>query len=129
MTAFDIAQRVYETEPCARSFHEDHWHHLQHGFVYSSPTSFAMCREIESSWSADLMLQPWVTSPGGDCWFVWMLAGDASEAIGVLPHRKPFIAFEKRGVVKVRTHDEVMRLATMAKKRLHQATEVNPTLA
>jgi hypothetical protein len=43
-----------------------------------------------------------------------MLAGDAREAIGRLPHVKPFIAFEKRGKVRLRTHAEVMRLANFA---------------
>lgn len=115
MTPYQQAQAVYEREPCARSFHEDHFHHLQHGFVYSSPTCFAMCREVSSAWGADKMLAPWEVEPGGDCWFVWMLAGDAREAIGRLPHVKPFIAFEKRCKVRLRTREQVMRLAEFAK--------------
>lgn len=114
MTPFEQAQAVYEREPCARPFEEDLFFHLLHGFVYSSPTCFAMCREASSAWDADKMLLPWEIELSGDCWFVWMLAGDAREAIGKLPHVKPFIAFEKRGEVRLRTHAEVMRLANFA---------------
>lgn len=60
-----------------------------------------MCREVSSAWDADKMLAPWEVEPGGNCWFVWMLAGDAREAIGKLPHVKPFIAFERENELRI----------------------------
>lgn len=101
MTAYDQARAVYDREPCARSFEEDLWFHLQHGYVYSSPTCFGMAREVNHDWPASRLLAPWETQPGGDCWMVWLLAGDAQEAVAKLPHSKPFLAFERTNVARV----------------------------
>ena len=97
MTPYEQAQAVYEREPCARTFHEDLWYHLQHGFVWASPACFAMIRPVCSTWERAALLSPWLTAPDGDCWLVWMLAGDAAEGIAKLPSRKKWLAFERSG--------------------------------
>jgi hypothetical protein len=56
-----------------------------------------MAREVSKDWPIEKLLAPWLTQPGGDCWFIWMLAGDPIEAMGKLPHPKKWVAFEKRG--------------------------------
>ncbi|MDB6117408.1 MAG: hypothetical protein JWO08_1189 [Verrucomicrobiaceae bacterium] len=101
VTPFDQAQAVYEREPCARTFFEDLHFHLCHGYVYSSPGCFAMVREVNHDWSEQRMLAPWETQPGGDCWMIWLLAGNAAEAIGKLPHPKPWLATERSGRLRV----------------------------
>lgn len=97
MTPYEQAQAVYEREPCARTFHEDLWYHLQHGFVWASPGAFAMIRPVGADWSREDLLSPWLIDPAGDCWLVWLLAGDAAEAISKLPSPKKWLAFERSG--------------------------------
>lgn len=101
MTAFERAQIVYLTEPCARSFNDDLGHHLVHGYVWSSPTCFVMFRPVQSTWPLDMLRAPWETDPAGDCWWVWLLAGDTREAISKMPFAMPRIGFERQNEPRV----------------------------
>lgn len=91
---------VYTTEPCARSFEEDLWHHLAHGYVVSTPDAFAMVRIVWHYWPLDVLRQPWVVDEQGDAWLIWLLAGDLSVAARWLPVPKPWIVFERKNRMK-----------------------------
>jgi hypothetical protein len=91
---------VYESEPCARSFEEDLWHHLMHGYVVSTPEAFAMVRIVWRHWPLDVLRQPWHADEQGDAWLIWLLAGDMSVAARWLPVPKPWIGFERKNKMR-----------------------------
>lgn len=101
MPPFHAAQAVYEREPCARPFYEDLHHHLEHGHVISSPALFAMARTVYHDWPHEWLRQPWRTAPDGDCWMVWLVAGDLSEAFARQPFPLPWLAYERGNVMRV----------------------------
>lgn len=98
MTPLTLAMAVYESEPCARTFEEDLWHHLVHGYVVSTPEAFAMVRIVNRHWPIDLLRQPWQTDPAGSMWWIWSLAGDLSVAARWLPAPLEWIGFERENV-------------------------------
>jgi hypothetical protein len=73
-----------------KAFHGTAWsqtllNYLNHGWVYSSPTCFALVRlDLES-----------------DVWFIEYLAGDVKEAIHHLPFYLPYVAFNRKGKAKI----------------------------
>ena len=82
------------------SFSQDVESHFKNGVILSSPEYFLMARPVEVGWPLEKMLDCSQVSPGGNCWFVWAVAGDWRKAAhdGILDHGfKPWLAFERRG--------------------------------
>lgn len=107
MTPVEQAALVYQTEWCARSFKQDLELHLQHGWVVSSPKFFGMARPVAYwNWSNAEILDP-SHNPDDekDCWHIWLLAGDVSEALKFLPFHLPYISFERKNVLKMYSFD------------------------
>lgn len=75
--------------------------HLHHGYVYSSPTAFAMARPVALSWTPEELSTVAKTDPDGDAWFVWAVAGDMREALSKLPFPKKWLAFCRRGSPRI----------------------------
>ena len=109
MSPFEQAQQVYEREPCARTFCEDLYHHLQHGWVVSTPTVFGMCRPVQHDWPAAWLREPWRTDPAGDCWMIWLLAGDLAKAMASLPDQRAFMAYERENQIRVLPMQRIWR--------------------
>ena len=113
MTPFQQAAEVYKREPCAVPFEHDLFMHLVHGYVISTPQVFAMLREVSMDFRDDEMRDPGKTAPGGDCWHVWLAAGDVSALFGMLP-LKPWVSFERKNRLLM---CRIGRLATVFKRR------------
>lgn len=97
-----LAAEVYRREPCARTFGEDVEAHLINGYVFSTPTYFAMGRAVDSSASNQLVVNPWHVFPVEQCdaWLVYLVAGDMREAWGRFPYFLPKIGFERKNVLR-----------------------------
>jgi hypothetical protein len=112
MTPFQLAQQVYEHEPCRRPFWEDFYLHLQRGIVLATPDVFMMARSVSRftlfHYSA-LAYDPAHTEPDGDCWHIWLLAGDPRGVFDMFP-RKDWLAWERGNVLRVWPYDTVRRL-------------------
>ena len=98
MMAVEVAAKVYETEPCPRTFREDLEHHLLNGYVFNTPTLFVMGRPVKSNAPAELIVNPSISFPKSeaDCWHVYLAAGNLREGLKYVPFRLPLISFERR---------------------------------
>lgn len=101
MSPVELAAQVYQREPCARTFKEDLEAHLLHGWVVSTPTAFAMGRIVDSKAEIEDLVNPWVTFELGDTWLIYLTAGNLREALDFLPFELPYIAWEKRNVLRL----------------------------
>lgn len=102
MTPVEQAAKVYETEDCPRTFGEDVEAHLLCGYVFSTPTVFAMGRPVRRDVLASTIVNPYVMFPKDDCdaWLVYLVAGDLREALGYLPYPLPWIGWERGNVLR-----------------------------
>lgn len=80
------------------------------GYVHSTPDLFVMARQGHSDWNSDEFRDPYATSSTGDCWHVWLLAGDFRAAMAFLPFPLPFVSYHRRDRLVVLTLDQVLRL-------------------
>lgn len=112
MTPFEQAAAVYDREPCARNFEQDLLLHLQFGYVVSTPEAFAMVRRVRHDWPDERLREPCATAADGDCWFVWLLAGDLALTTRWLPCELPWLGYERNNRVIVRRVDKLISLAT-----------------
>ncbi len=80
-------------------FVEDHRLHLLHGYVFSTPTLFVMGRPIDRFDDWPRLKDPLVRYPPEreNCWWLFLLAGEAREAWRYLPYPLPYIGWERRG--------------------------------
>lgn len=109
MNPYLAAAAVYDREPCARSFHLDHWLHLMHGYVVSTPSLFAMFRPVWRNWPAERLLDPSQSDPDGDTWWVWLVAGDPAMLFEAVPAKK-WVAFERFNSPRVWSYERIRRL-------------------
>ena len=129
MTPFHRAAEVYKREPCAVPFEHDLFMHLLHGYVISTPQVFAMLREVSRDFTADDMRDPGKTAPGGDCWHVWLAAGDVSALLGMLSPKK-WVAFERLNTPRVWEYERISRLWRSRVGSRHDSSqrETRPTV-
>lgn len=83
------AARVYRDEWCRNTFEEDVAWHLEHGYVFSTPSVFLMGYQEN------------------DRWHVSLCAGDVSSALSLMPFYLPYVSFERRNVLKVYKTDRI----------------------
>jgi hypothetical protein len=96
-TPLDLAQRIYETEWCARTFPQDLCLHLRHGWVLSSPSFFMMGRPVLHTAPESLILDPTHRFDNADAWLVWVAAGShPRELIRHMPFQLPYLGWQKR---------------------------------
>lgn len=69
--------------------------HFFNGHVVSSPSRFVLGRRVWHDWPAEMLLDPWLVAPHGDCWHVWLWAGTVKDWGEVVPFRLPWIAFHR----------------------------------
>ncbi|MDZ4287835.1 MAG: hypothetical protein U0984_07745 [Prosthecobacter sp.] len=83
--------------------------YLRHGFVWSSPRSFVLARAIAADWwqDHDRLTDHTLSHPQGDCWFLWLAAGDMREFFEVCPQPKPFVCFCRRGLPRLWRYDRI----------------------
>jgi hypothetical protein len=110
MTPYLVALQVYASEPCARSLAEDIELHARFGYVHSTPEVFAMGRRVWSHWPHERLSQPWEVAADGDCWWIWLLAGDVRQAIGYIPEPLPWIGYERLNSPRVMPAAKFLRM-------------------
>jgi len=112
MTPYEMAQRVYRSEPCARTFEHDITWHLNNGFVFSTPAFFVMGRPVVSAARPEIIVGlNRFPATICDAWHVYLMAGDMSKAWGILPWELPMVTIERRNVLKVYRLDSIRRLS------------------
>lgn len=118
MSPYQQAQAIYEREQSAQSFAADLELHLRHGYVVSTPQAFAMARPVWSGWATADLLNPYVSDPKGDCWWIWCLAGDLGIVVRWLPWPTEWLGFERRNVPRLVKWDRLKQLSVCAGKRV-----------
>ena len=110
MTPYFAAAAVYDREPCARTFEADFFLHLVHGVVVSTPEVFAMVRPVVSTWGIERLRTPSETAKDGDCWWIWLAAGNVGSLFAWPFPAKKWVAFERDNTPKFREYDRLRRL-------------------
>lgn len=75
--------------------------HLFHGHVLSNPEVFVLVRQVRREWPAVRLLDPWDTCEAGDCWHVWLWAGEVGDWRKLVPWALPWISFHRGEELKV----------------------------
>jgi hypothetical protein len=75
--------------------------HGQMGYVHSTPEVFVMARQVEADWEDARLCDLEFTAPAGDCWHVWLCAGNFRAAMAFLPYPLPYVSFHRRGRLRV----------------------------
>jgi len=99
MTPYELATRVYKSEPCARTFEEDLALHLRWGVVLARPDFFIMGRPVWSKAPPAQIVNPAVRFEYPvqvDCWHVYLAAGNLARAWDFLPFPLPLMSFERK---------------------------------
>lgn len=110
MTPFEQAVAVYEREGCAESFREDLEAHLLNGYVFSTPDTFLMGRLVQHDADPALILNPWHRFETGDCWMVYLAAGNiVREVERWMPYRLPYVAWERENKLRVWSVERLLR--------------------
>lgn len=112
MTPYEQACKVYTTEPCARTFHDDLEAHMLNGFVFSRPDYFIMGRPVVRSAAPNLILDPWMRFPSRfcDCWHVYLFAGNIVKAWEILPFPLEWMSFERKNDLRFYRLEDIRRL-------------------
>jgi len=83
--------------------------HLDHGWVYSSPTAFGMAMVKDSTWSDDELAESeiWALPEEGDLWYFTRIAGSVAEVLSRLPFPLEWCAWHrhKGEDIKVNRHE------------------------
>ena len=108
----DLIRRVYETEPCPRTFERDLWLHLCGGCVFSTPDLFVMGRGVARSAPVAEIVDPSVIfdRERQDCWWVYAAAGDLARMPQLLPYPLPWIGWERKNVPRIWPIERVLEL-------------------
>jgi len=80
------------------------------GYVHSTPDLFVMARRVHWDWHDDDLRDPYAICSTGNCWHVWLLAGDFRAAMVFLPYPLPFVTYHRRGYLRAMTMERVLRL-------------------
>lgn len=115
MTPYEQAARVYQTEPCARTFTEDVEAHLMNGFVFSTPAYFLMFRPVVRSAPEALILDPThrFSRILCDTWMVWLFAGDMAAAWERQPFPLPWVAYQRKNELRFLPLGAIKRLSLL----------------
>ena len=90
-------------------FRRDLMHHLDHGWVYSSPSAFGLARVVCHDWADEDFLDPeiYCLPEEGDCWYFTRVTGNVAEVLSRLPFPLERCAWHRhRGEnIKIRHYD------------------------
>ena len=114
MTSFDQAMAVYLRHPTRRDFGEDILVHLRTGYVIAVPWAFVAFRPVLRDAPEALILDPRVEFPGGDCWHVWVAAGNWQRLVcECLPYPLPWMSWERRFRLRFYPTEKVLAKASV----------------
>lgn len=103
-------RRVYESEPCARTFEEDLWLHLAHGYVHSTPGLFVMGRPVRRQADYRDITNPAHRFTDPDSWWIHAAAGDVALLPVLLPYHLPWIGWERSNIPRFHLTERVLKL-------------------
>lgn len=101
MTPYETAARWHLAHCPETPFREILEAHLFHGHVISGPLAFVLGRQVMHDWPAARLLDPWDTDEAGDCWHVWLWAGEVRDWQRVVPWPLPWLSFHRGERLKV----------------------------
>ncbi|GAA5497556.1 hypothetical protein Rhal01_03752 [Rubritalea halochordaticola] len=113
LTPWEMALQLYaEIGEGAQDLMRDMAWHVHHGYVYASPSMFAMVRPVCTSWGAEAIcdctdaraadgaeFNELTSYP--DCWHIHLAVGEMRELLSRLPYALPYLSYERRGVFKL----------------------------
>jgi hypothetical protein len=77
--------------------------HFYHGYVVSTRALFVLARRVRHDWSGTRLLDIGQTDPAGDCWHVWLFAGELPQLPAADMLRLPWVTFHRgQRVVRLR---------------------------
>ena len=99
-----LAERAHAAQHGPRSFQEDLQLHLSHGVVVATCRVFVLARPVSMSWSGEFLVDSARTAeqtndPDDRAWWLYLLAGDWSQAILHMPFYLPVVGWERHGNV------------------------------
>jgi hypothetical protein len=114
MTPAEAAAQWCQAHPEHGTFAEVLGAYLSFGYVWSSPRSFILARPIRREWwnDGDKLADHSLVDPGGDCWFIWLAAGDMAEFFKICPEPKTFVCFSRGDVARLWEFERLRRLCT-----------------
>jgi hypothetical protein len=91
--------------------------YLSFGYVWSSPRSFILARPVWREWwdDGEKLADHSLTAPDGNCWFIWLAAGDMAEFFKICPQPKDFVCFSRGDVARCWEFERLRRLCTLTK--------------
>jgi hypothetical protein len=84
--------------------------HGRHGYVIATPEVFLLARRARSYWPECLRLDPWHVAADGNCWHVWLAAGEWRAWQPFLPYPLPFVSMHRHGKLRVVALERFRRL-------------------
>jgi hypothetical protein len=77
--------------------------HLQRGAVISTPELFVMARPVRREWEDDLHTMLGPVAKAGDCWHVWVGAGNLHELLDLARrHGVQWLTYQRHGQDRLR---------------------------
>ena len=78
-------------------FRRDLLHHLDHGWIYSSPDSFGMAMLKHSAWAMADLEDPEIRAlpDEADMWYFSRVAGDVAEVFSRLPFPMLYVGYRR----------------------------------
>lgn len=110
MTPFDQAFRWHHQHGGDVGFSEVIEAHAQVGVVIITPELFLLGRRVFADWPEARRNHLWSTAEDGDCWHVWLAAGDWRLWEKFLPYPLPWVSMHRRGKLRVWALDGFRRL-------------------
>jgi hypothetical protein len=93
-TPYEQAAR-WHIEHVGEGFREILEAHLFGGHVISGPDRFVLGRQVMHDWPEERLRDPWQVDETGDCWMVWLWAGDVQGWLAVVPWRLPWLCWHR----------------------------------
>lgn len=101
MTPFDHAARWHHHHGGDMEFSEVIEAHAQGGVVIITPEVFWLARRVKHDWPEERICNPWAVAEDGDCWLVWLAAGDWRTWPRFIPYPLEWVGFHRRGKFRV----------------------------
>ena len=103
------AMVAHDRDRSPRSFGEDLFLHLEHGYVISGPEFFVMGRAVRRDATYGAITSPWIDHKDPDCWWVYLASGDVRKFSRAMPYPLPWIGFERDNVPAFYATERILR--------------------
>lgn len=107
ISPYERARRVYQLEPCARTFTQDLVLHLANGYVYSDPDAFIMGRPVDRFADPAEIVNPEVVFKEANAWLVYLAAGHLQDLYRFLPYHLDYVGWERDNKLRFYPFDQI----------------------